>query len=78
MQCFNPWLYILNLVKQWYIVAAFFVAQANLAIQQKRLEEAEHKLNDARAKLEDKERELALVQAEYDKAMTKKQVSFCS
>jgi len=38
------------------------------------LEEAELKLNDARAKLDDKERELSLVKADYDRAMSKKQV----
>ena len=43
--------------------------------QQARLEGATTELNDAQAILDEKQRELDIVQALYDSAMTEKQVS---
>ena len=48
--------------------------KANLAVQEARLAVAMGDLEMAQAQLDEKERELALVQAEYDKAMAEKQV----
>lgn len=48
--------------------------QANLAVQEARLQAAMSDLNEAQAKLDEKQRELDVVQALYDKAMAEKQV----
>lgn len=48
--------------------------QANLAIQEGRLGAAMSDLNTAQATLDEKEAELAVVQAQFDKAMSEKQV----
>jgi dynein heavy chain len=48
--------------------------QANLAVQEARLNIAMADLNAAQAQLDEKEAELAIVRAMYDKAMAEKQV----
>ena len=48
--------------------------QANLAVQEARLQMAMSDLNEAQAQLDEKQRELDVVQALYDKAMAEKQV----
>ena len=48
--------------------------QANLAVQEARLGVAMGDLNAAQATLDEKEAELAVVRAMYDKAMAEKQV----
>ena len=48
--------------------------QANLAIQEGRLNAAMADLNAAQAQLDEKEAELAEVQAQFDSAMAEKQV----
>ena len=47
--------------------------KANLVVQEARLAVANKDLADAQAQLDEKERELQLVQHEYDKAMAEKQ-----
>ncbi|XP_025115342.1 dynein heavy chain 5, axonemal-like isoform X3 [Pomacea canaliculata] len=61
-------------------MAGFFVInkevlplKANLAVQEGRLNIAMADLNAAQAQLDEKEKELAIVRAEYDKAMAEKQ-----
>ena len=51
-----------------------YAVQANLAIQEGRLQAAMADLNAAQAQLDEKEAELAEVQAQFDKAMAEKQV----
>ena len=51
-----------------------FLLQANLAVQEARLQVAMGDLATAQAQLDAKEAELRIVQAEYDKAMSEKQV----
>ena len=51
--------------------------QANLAVQEARLQAAMTDLNEAQAQLDEKQRELDVVQALYDDAMSKKQVFYC-
>lgn len=48
--------------------------QANLAVQEARLNGAMGDLNSAQAQLDEKQRELDVVRAMYDKAMAHKQV----
>ena len=62
-------------------MAAFFSVnkevlplKANLAIQEVRYKHASDELAAANAQLEEKEREVAVVQAQYDEAMRKKQI----
>ena len=52
----------------------FICVQANLAVQEARLGVAMGDLNAAQATLDEKEAELAVVRAMYDKAMAEKQV----
>ncbi|KAJ9594442.1 hypothetical protein L9F63_014127 [Diploptera punctata] len=66
---------------QWTIAMAAFYAvnkevlplKANLAVQQAKLNSASTQLKEAEALLEEKERELRIVQEEFDKAMAEKQ-----
>ena len=51
-----------------------FFTQANLAVQEARYEAAMKDLNKAQEQLDDKQRELEAVQAQYDQAMAEKQV----
>ena len=51
--------------------------QANLAVQEARYEAAMKDLNKAQDQLDEKEKELEAVQAQYDQAMSEKQVSAC-
>lgn len=71
----NTWLRLLGRQETadllWF---KFDCKQANLAIQEGRLNTAMADLNAAQAQLDEKEAELALVQAEFDKAMSEKQV----
>jgi len=48
--------------------------QANLAVQEAKYEAAMKDLNRAQAHLDEKQAELEVVQAQYDQAMTEKQV----
>jgi len=49
--------------------------QANLAVQEARYEAAMKDLNKAQDQLDEKEKELEAVQAQYDQAMSEKQVT---
>jgi len=51
--------------------------QANLAVQEARYEAAMKDLNKAQDQLDEKEKELEAVQAQYDQAMSEKQVGRC-
>jgi len=51
-----------------------FRLQANLAVQEARYEAAMKDLNKAQDQLDEKEKELEAVQAQYDQAMSEKQV----
>jgi lipid II:glycine glycyltransferase (peptidoglycan interpeptide bridge formation enzyme) len=59
-----------------YYSAVLFLRhwQANLAVQEARYEAAMKDLNKAQDQLDDKQRELEAVQAQYDQAMAEKQV----
>lgn len=57
-----------------HLMVVVYCVQANLAIQEGRLNAAMADLNAAQAQLDEKEAELAEVQAQFDKAMAEKQV----
>lgn len=52
----------------------FHTVQANLIVQEARLKVAMTDLNKAQSQLDDKQRELDVVQALYDSAVNEKQV----
>ncbi len=56
-------------------VSRSFALQANLAVQENRLEAATKELDIAQAQLDEKQKELDKVQATYDATMAEKQVS---
>ncbi|PSN47670.1 Dynein heavy chain 8 [Blattella germanica] len=70
---------------QWTIAMRSFYSvnkevlplKANLAVQQAKLNSATTQLKEAEALLEEKENELRMVQAEFDQAMSEKQVRNC-
>ena len=57
-----------------FIIGRLMLFQANLAIQEGRLNGATQELDKAQGQLDDKQRELDAVQAMYDAAMKEKQV----
>jgi len=73
----NIWYFRINQRQFVYFVlltCGTFFDQANLAVEEAKLNAATADLNRAQAQLDDKQKELDLVTAEYDKAMTHKQV----
>ena len=55
-----------------------YLFQANLVVQEARLNGAMSDLNTAQATLDEKQKELDAVQAMYDAAMSEKQVRGCT
>lgn len=68
-------LVILYSVEILFHILLVVVYQANLAVQEARYEAAMKDLNKAQDQLDEKEKELEAVQAQYDQAMSEKQVT---